>query len=59
MITKEELKQMRTEKGLSLRALAELIGVSAPFLHDVERGSRRLSEKREKQILAVLRKETE
>ena len=36
----EKLKSMRIEKGISLRKLAESIGVSAPYLSDVERGQR-------------------
>lgn len=36
----EKLKTMRIEKGMSLRRLADEIGVSAPYLSDVERGQR-------------------
>jgi transcriptional regulator with XRE-family HTH domain len=32
----ERIRQLRNEKDLSLRDLAKLIGVSAPFLTDVE-----------------------
>ena len=36
----EKLKTMRIEKRMSLRRLADIIGVSAPYLSDVERGQR-------------------
>ena len=38
-----ELRTIREASGLSLRALAARIGLSAPFLCDVEHGRRRLS----------------
>ena len=34
----EKLKSIRVEKDISLRKLAEKLGVSAPYLSDVERG---------------------
>lgn len=34
------LRAARTDAGLSLRALAARVGVSAPYLHDVEAGRR-------------------
>lgn len=37
------LRLRREEERMTLRALAEAIGVSAPFLSDVEHGRRRLS----------------
>lgn len=36
----EKLRQLREEKDISLRELARRIGVSAPFLSDVELGRR-------------------
>jgi transcriptional regulator with XRE-family HTH domain len=43
----QRIRELREEKGLSLRALAEKVGVSAPFLSDLEhgrRGTERISE---------------
>lgn len=40
----DALRRRREEKRVTLRALADAIGVSAPFLSDVEHGRRRLSE---------------
>ncbi len=37
----EKLKSIRIEKGVSLRNLADKLGVSAPYLSDVERGQRK------------------
>lgn len=37
----EKLKAIRVEKGISLRALAEKIPVTPPYLSDVERGLRK------------------
>ncbi len=34
------VKYLREQRGLSLRALAERVGVSAPFLSDVEKNRR-------------------
>jgi transcriptional regulator with XRE-family HTH domain len=36
----EAVRILREEQGLSLRALAEKVGVSAPFLSDLEHGRR-------------------
>lgn len=38
-----ELRRLREEKGVTLRALGEAVGLSAPFLSDVEHGRRKLS----------------
>jgi transcriptional regulator with XRE-family HTH domain len=35
------IRDLRERKGLSLRKLAKLVGVSAPFMCDVERDRRR------------------
>jgi len=39
----DELRRLREKKGLTLRSLAKQVGVSAPFLSDVEHGRRRLT----------------
>lgn len=36
----QRIRELREEKGLSLRALADKVGVSAPFLSDLEHGRR-------------------
>src|SRR5437868_5021142 len=36
----EAVRLLREEQGLTLRALAEKVGVSAPFLSDLEHGRR-------------------
>lgn len=36
----QRIRQLREAQGLSLRALAEKVGVSAPFLSDLEHGRR-------------------
>lgn len=40
----EAIRRARVAKGMSLRALAERIGVSAPFLSDLEHGRRNTTE---------------
>lgn len=40
----ELLKSMRMAKGLGLRETARLIGISAPYLQDLEGGDRHISE---------------
>ncbi|MBP5091555.1 MAG: helix-turn-helix transcriptional regulator [Bacilli bacterium] len=37
----ELLRQTRISKGMSLRTLADRLGVSAPYLSDVEKGRRK------------------
>jgi transcriptional regulator with XRE-family HTH domain len=39
----DEVRRLREKKGLTLRGLADKVGLSAPFLSDVEHGRRRLS----------------
>ena len=39
----KELREKREAKKLTLRGMAKLLDVSAPFLHDVEHGRRHLS----------------
>lgn len=36
----DTIRALREQRGLSLRALADLVGVSAPFLSDLEHGRR-------------------
>lgn len=36
----QKVRELREAQGLSLRALAEKVGVSAPFLSDLEHGRR-------------------
>lgn len=36
-------RELRTSAGISLRALAKDMGISAPFLSDLERGNRQWS----------------
>ena len=40
----EAVRQLRTEKRMTLRALAEAVGISAPFLSDIEHGRRQTNE---------------
>ena len=40
----EAIRLLRTERRMTLRALAEKIGVSAPFLSDVEHGRRQTNQ---------------
>lgn len=42
----EKIRELRIAKGITLRGLARAIGVSAPFLSDVEHGRRRPTEDR-------------
>lgn len=39
-----QLKEYREEKDISLRSFAKLIGVSAPYLSDIEKSKRNISE---------------
>jgi transcriptional regulator with XRE-family HTH domain len=38
------LKKLRLARGLSMRALAEKVSVSAPYITDIEKGNRQPSE---------------
>jgi transcriptional regulator with XRE-family HTH domain len=42
----EELRRLREKRGITLRAFAEKLGVSAPFVSDVEHGRRHLTAER-------------
>ena len=50
----EAIYHARQERGITLRALARTIGVSAPFMSDVEHGRRKPSEDRLAEIAKVL-----
>ncbi len=49
----ERLRQLRKTRGLSLRRAAEILGLSAPFISDVERGRRDPSDRRLAQLMAL------
>lgn len=53
----QAIRYLRTERGMSLRALAAEVGVSAPFLSDIEHG-RRFTDKLDK-LAEVLRVDAE
>lgn len=42
----ERIRKTREQQSVTLRALARVLGVSAPFLSDVEHGRRRLTPER-------------
>lgn len=48
----EAVRLLREEQGLTLRALAEKVGVTAPFLSDLEHG-RRQTDRHEKLAAAL------
>ncbi len=49
-----ELKRLRKKRGLSLRAMAEKLKITAPYLSDLERGNRNWSAERAKEFLRNL-----
>jgi transcriptional regulator with XRE-family HTH domain len=49
------LKEQRTESRLSLRQLSEMVGVSNPYLSQIERGLRRPSAEVLQQLAKALR----
>jgi len=51
-----ELRKMREEKGKSLRLVAQQIGVSAPYLSDMERGNRNFNLNLVEKYLLILKK---
>jgi len=53
----EELKLLRLQHRISLRHAAALMGISAPFLADMEGGKRAYSEKHIRRFEAVIIKE--
>ena len=48
------MRDIRLRKGITLRALADKVGVSAAYLSDIERGNRRGSFATIAKIAAVL-----
>lgn len=50
----DELRRLREAKGLTLRGLCEKLGVSPPFLSDVEHGRRHLTSERLAQVAPIL-----
>ena len=51
----EHLKSIRIQKGMTQAELADRIGVSRPFLCQIERGTKALSVPLAKEIAVVLR----
>ena len=47
-------RDARTAKGITLRALAAMVGISPPFLSDVEHGRRRFSAATEAKVRSAL-----
>jgi len=43
-LTGDKYRRMRKEKGLSLREVARRMGISAPYLSDLERAKRNWNE---------------
>jgi transcriptional regulator with XRE-family HTH domain len=48
------IRHARQSLGITLRELGEAMGVTAPFLHDVEHGRRQMTDERVKQAAAAL-----
>lgn len=51
----DRIRELRNERDLSLRELAKIVGVSAPFLTDVEQGRRFPSEDTLENLAGALR----
>jgi transcriptional regulator with XRE-family HTH domain len=51
----QHLRAQRLTLGLTLREVAELVGVSAPYIHDLEMGRRNLAAARYPEVGKVLR----
>ncbi len=50
------LRTLREKAGLSLRKVADRLGVSVPYLSDLERGRRNWTEERRDAFLKALKK---
>ena len=50
----QHLRTVRNDKDLTLNAVASAVGVSIPFLSDVERGERTLTPQRLEGVLKAL-----
>lgn len=48
------IRHARKSAGMSLRELGEAMGVTAPFLHDVEYGRRQMTDERVQQAAKAL-----
>lgn len=53
-LTGEQIRQGRYTKRMTLRALAKALGVSAPYLSDVEHDRRNLSEENTTKVAELL-----
>ena len=51
----EEIRRLREARGMTLRALAQKLDVSAPYMSDVEHGRRALAHERLIDVAAHLR----
>jgi transcriptional regulator with XRE-family HTH domain len=51
----EHLRAQRLTLGLTLREVAELVGVSFPYIHDLEMGRRSLAVARYPEVAKILR----
>lgn len=56
--TGQQLRTLREKAGISLRDMAKLLDISAPFLSDLELGRRDWSEKRIDQFMEAVRKKS-
>jgi len=52
----EMIRELRERKGISLRAVADELGLSAPFISDLELGRRNWSKDRFNEVEAAIRK---
>lgn len=50
-----QIRDMRVRRGMSLRSMAKRIGISAPFLSDLELGRRAWSHRRFNQVVKLLK----
>lgn len=51
---REKLRRMREERGLTLQQLADAVGITKPYLWQIENGKRRLSYALAVKIASVL-----
>lgn len=57
--TGQEMRRLREASGLSLRAIATRMGVSAPYISDLEKGFRKWTEERCSAFLSAINSESE
>ena len=50
----EFLQRKRTEKQITLRKMAEMIGITAPYLTDIEKGRRNPPEKEKLELISQI-----